>query len=233
MEKYKILIAEDDRKLNEGIALALRREDIVFVQCFSVREIERQIEKEIPDLMILDINFPDGSGLGVLRKLRKEQITSKIILLTANNMETDIVTGLELGADDYITKPFSLMVLRARVNVQLRSLDGQKTAGADGEAVATGCYMFDFEKMLFRAGERMVELSKTEQRLLRMLVMNRGITMRREVLIDEVWNGDSEYVDEHALTVTVKRLRDKLRVENEKEPCIRTVYGLGYTWTVE
>ena len=148
-----------------------------------------------------------------------------VILLTANDTDMDIVAGLEQGADDYITKPFSLAVLRARVNTQLRK------HGRDGrpEPWKNGRYVFDFEKMQFWADSRAVELSKTEQKLLRLLVENRGRAMSRTALIDRIWTDGAEYVDENALSVTVKRLRDKLGAQED----IQTVYGIGYIWVKE
>lgn len=221
-----ILIAEDDRALNEGIRLSLREKDRLFIQCHTVRETLRRLNGDRVDLMILDINFPDGSGLDVLKEVRSRGILMKVILLTANNMETDIVTGLELGADDYITKPFSLMVLRARVNVQLRTRPGD----GNGSYFAGEDFRFDFERMSFQVRGDAVELGKTEQKVLRVLVENRGRTVTREQLIDRVWDGDAEYVDGHALTVTVKRLRDKLGEGAENGGHIRTVYGIGYVF---
>ncbi len=120
-------------------------------------------------------------------------------------MELDIVTGLEAGANDYITKPFSLMVLRAKVGVQLRSEQNKKE-----NRFCIDDFFFDFDKMEFLKCGQNVELSKTEQKLLRLLCENKGATLKRSYLIDSVWYGDSEFVDEHALTVTIKRLRDKL-----------------------
>lgn len=228
----EIWIAEDDKRLNDGILLALKNEETRFAQCFSCGEIRARLEGSVPDLVILDINFPDGSGLDILKEIRRRQLPVKVLMLTANNMESDIVAGLELGAEDYITKPFSLMVLRARVNVQLRSLwqtGGQKERGT----VEIDDFCFDFERMVFTVGGRPVELSKTEQRLLRILVENRPMTVKRESLIDYVWNGDSDFVEEHALTVSVKRLRDKLGDDAAKPRYIKTVYGLGYAWAVK
>jgi len=150
-----------------------------------------------------------------------------IILLTANDMETDIVAGLESGADDYITKPFSLAVLRARVNAQLR-----RTALARPEIVEIGDFTFDFGRMEFRKNGRLIGLSRTEQRLLRLLVENRGCTLSRGTLLDRVWADGGEYVDENALSVTVKRLRDKLEDIPSKPRYLKTVYGIGYTWVV-
>ena len=221
----KILIAEDDRALNEGIRLTLRQQDWEFCQAFTIKEARQLLEAQHFDLVLLDINFPDGSGLDLLPEVKEKTPSAKVILLTANNMEMDIVTGLESGADDYITKPFSLMVLRARVGVQLR-----KGQGADKDSYEQGDFYFDFKRMIFRVGGVPVELSKTEQKLLHFLVENRGRTVSRELLIDRVWDGDSEFVDGHALTVSIKRLRDKLG-EDSKDPAhLKTARGIGYSF---
>lgn len=221
-----ILIAEDDRQLNEGIRLSLRDNDRTFIQCYTAKETLQRLNADRPDLLILDVNFPDGSGLDILKEVRSRTMETKVIFLTANNMETDIVTGLELGADDYITKPFSLMVLRARVNVQLRSsMKKEKDVFFSEDGL-----QFDFDRMAFLVRGRAVELSKTEQKALRILVENRGRTVTRENLIDRVWDGDAEYVDGHALTVTIKRLRDKLEDSTGDGGHIRTVYGIGYVF---
>ena len=168
----KILIVEDDRALNNGIALSLKGEEIL--QAFSLAQARSLLDGCI-DLVILDINLPDGSGLDYCREIREKSGVA-IIFLTANDMEIDIVTGLEMGADDYITKPFSLMVLRARVNAVFRRRQeqeyGQSKRAEKNEG--QGRFFFDFERMLFKVDGRPVELSKTEQKLLRLLVANQG-----------------------------------------------------------
>lgn len=211
----KILIVEDDKTLNNGIALSLSSDDIL--QAFCIEEAGKLLDNSI-DLIILDINLPDGNGLDFCRKIRE---TSKvpIIFLTANDMEIDIVTGLETGADDYITKPFSLAVLRARVNAVLRR------GHNDGNVFHLGKYEFDFDNMKFYVNNTPVELSKTEQRLLKIFVQNRGRILSREMLIDRVWSDGAEFVEENALSVTVKRLRQKI-----SDIPIRSVYGIGYVW---
>lgn len=208
-----ILLIEDDQTLSRGIQLALQGEELAVRQCHTLAEARCALDERLPDLIILDINLPDGSSLPV-------------ILLTANDLEVDIVAGLESGADDYVTKPFSLAVLRARVKARLRG-------GASGQPVETGCFRFDFEHMDFRRDGREIELSKTEQRLLRLLVENRGQTLPRSLLIDRVWTDGAEYVDENALSVTVKRLRDKLEQTPSRPEYLKTVYGIGYTWAVK
>ena len=214
-----ILIVEDDKKLNDGIKLALRNE-FFCLQAFSLQSASDIYQEQSADLIILDVNLPDGDGMDFLTEIRKTDDVP-VILLTANKMEMDIVSGLELGANDYITKPFSLMVLRARVGVQLRD---RKTSS---DVFRIDDFCFDFCKMEFTRGQDVLELSKTEQRLLRCLLENRGKNMSRSQLIDYIWQGDTEYVEEHALTVVVNRLRGKLGSQPEY---IKTVYGIGYRW---
>jgi DNA-binding response OmpR family regulator len=223
----KILIIEDDKSLSKGIMLALQNENVSISQCYDKRSAKDMISEETFNLFILDVNLPDGSGLNLLCDLKKK-CAMPVIMLTANDMETDIVTGLEMGADDYITKPFSLAVLRARVNVQLR-----KVLPSTAKPFKQDGFVFDFDKMEFLKDTIPIELSKTEQKLLRMLVENKGNTLKRSLLVDRIWTDGSEYVDENALSVTIKRLRDKLEDTPIKSNYIKTVYGIGYTWAVK
>lgn len=214
---HQILIVEDDPALSQGIRLALGQEGRQFVQAGTIGQAERELAERTFDLLILDLNLPDGNGLDLLSRLR-DRSALPVLILTANDLEMDQVTGLELGADDYVTKPFSLAVLRARVNRLLRR------GSAPAAALELGPFSFDFERLRFMRNGTEVELSKTEQRLLRLLVEHRGQTLTREQLLDRVWDG-GEFVDANALSVAVKRLRDKLT-----DAPIKTVYGLGYTW---
>lgn len=219
----KILIVEDDRALNNGIALSLKGEEIL--QAFSLAQARSLLDGSI-DLVILDINLPDGSGLDYCREIREKSGVA-IIFLTANDMEIDIVTGLEMGADDYITKPFSLMVLRARVNAIFRRRQEQEYGQSKRaeKKEGQGRFFFDFERMLFKVDGRPVELSKTEQKLLRLLVANQGRTLSREMLMERIWPDGAEFVEENALSVTMNRLRAKL-----PGIPVKTVYGIGYEY---
>lgn len=223
----KVLLLEDDLALGQGICLALKSEELQIEHCLLLSEARN---RRISDyaLFILDINLPDGSGLDYLRELREKHCSAPVIMLTANDMETDVVIGLESGADDYITKPFSLAILRARVNAQLR-----REPRADASIYIMEPFRFDFEHMVFCKAGRQIELSKTEQKLLRVMVENRGMTVSRSVLVDRIWSDGAEYVDENALSVTTKRLRDKLEDDPSKPAYLKTVYGLGYTWAVK
>ena len=226
VNKYKILIVEDDRGLNQGIAMALREESIVFYQAYSLGEAQELWKTAVPDMVLLDINLPDGSGYDFLRDIRKKS-EIPVLLITANDLEVDEVTGLSLGADDYITKPFSLMVLRARVERMRKRSVQTKHA----EIYRDDSYEFIFDEMKFYADGQEIVLSKTEQKLLRLLTANPGQTLTRERLLEVIWSDGAEFVEENALSVAVNRLRKKLEIRGAQSP-IRTVYGLGYAWDV-
>ena len=222
-----ILLLEDDAALGQGIRFALENDGVQVELRTALAQAQDILPGRDFDLLILDVNLPDGSGLDLLRDVRRRHSRVPVILLTANDLETDIVVGLESGADDYITKPFSLAVLRARVNAQLRRGTPVRTATVELEG-----FSFNFEWMEFRKNGQLIELSKTEQRLLRVLTENRGRVLSRETLLERVWPDGGEYVEENALSVTVKRLRDKLEDTPSKPRFLRTVYGIGYTWAV-
>ena len=219
-----ILIIEDDRALAEGLARALSTDQIRAQSCATLKEAERLLSEQSFDLVILDINLPDGNGFDFL-KVIKEICACPVVMLTANDLESDIVSGLEQGADDYITKPFSLAILRARVRTQLRKKESGNVRGTH-TPIRIEDYTFDFDRMEFTHSDESVTLSRTEQKLLRMLVENAGITLTRDRLMEAVWTNEAEFVDENALSVAVKRLRDKLDAGDR----IKTVYGIGYVW---
>ncbi len=222
MGNEMIMIVEDDAELNRGLSTALKTEGRTVVSVSSVKGAREQLSVFKPALILLDVNLPDGLGTDLLKEIRSVHQDLPVILLTANDTDDDVVRGLEAGADDYITKPFSLSVLRARVNTQLR----KRSAGILEEHYETDGFIFDFANMIFKKGDDTFELSKTEQKLLKILVANKGMTVKRNDLIDKIWTDGADYVDENALSVSVKRLRDKLGAKEY----IKTVYGLGYSW---
>ncbi len=222
--KKTILILEDDRDLCEGICLSLNSKEFSFVSCQTIMEARKQWNLGCFDLLILDINLSDGSGLEFLREVRRSSKVP-IALLTAKDMELDIVAGLECGADDYITKPFSLMVLRARIRALLRrNVEKQEKNYQDR------IFQFSFDTMKFYKNNHIIELSKTEQRILSFLVFHEGQIMTRERLLAYVWPEGTEYVEDNALSVGIRRLRDKLEDKPSKPKIIKTVYGKGYLW---
>lgn len=223
-EKQTIMILEDDEDLAEGISMSLHSRDLEFVLCGTIAQAKDMLQRRLFDLLIFDINLPDGSGLELCREIRSAS-RIPIALLTAKDMELDIVKGLECGADDYITKPFSLMVLRARIRALLR-----RNAGEQKSEYKDSVFQFCFDTMEFYKEGNLVELSKTEQRILHLLVFHAGQILTRERLLAWVWPDGMEYVEDNALSVGIRRLRDKLEDVPSKPAHIKTVYGKGYVW---
>ena len=212
----KILIIEDDESLAQGIAMILKEEGYETLVASSLKEGKKYIEEESIQLLILDINLPDGNGLEFCRIHRKE-LTMPILMLTAKDTEEDEILGFGAGADDYITKPFRIGILRARVHALIRRTQKSKV-------YEVGNLYLDLEKRVYKRDEKEIELSKVEQELLRLLLINAGQTLTRNQLICRIWDSwDS--VDENTLSVTVARLRNKIGGNY-----IKTIYGIGYRW---
>ncbi len=222
--KKLVMILEDDTDLAEGIELSLQDEELNFIICKTIAEARKALGLYYFDLLIVDINLPDGNGLELCRELKKK-IRIPVALLTAKVMEIDIVKGLESGADDYITKPFSLMVLRARIRALLR-----RNLTANKREYRNSVFLFIFETMEFYKNGVQIELSRTEQRILYLLVSNPNRILTRERLLEWVWPEGTEYVEDNALSVGIRRLRDKLEDDSSNPIYIKTVYGKGYVW---
>ncbi|MDR2939810.1 MAG: response regulator transcription factor [Clostridiales bacterium] len=219
-----IIILEDDTALCNGIELALASPGRQFISCHNIVSAKAALKSNIPDLFILDINLPDGSGLNFCSELRVAGYTAPILMLTANDTELDMVTGLQSGADDYVTKPFSLAVLRARIEALFRR------GSYKDKNIVPGIFAFDFETLRFEKNGQAVELSKTEARLLQILFTNRGHALTRERLLELIWPDGTGYVDENALSVAVRRLRAKLEDDPSSPQYIKTIHGIGYKW---
>lgn len=217
--KRKIYIIEDDRSINRGIELTLGKEKYEFRNFYNLSDVK---DIHNADLIILDINLPDGNGLDFLKMIRKSS-RKPVLILTANDSEIAEVEGFQLGADDYVTKPFSLMALRLRIEKLLERSSDKISYSKDGLDL-------DFDSLNFKSNGIEFELSKTEIRLLKYLVENEGVILSRKKLIDYVWQNQM-FVDENALSVAIKRLRDK--IENEETKLIHTVYGIGYVFRME
>lgn len=221
-----IMILEDDKDLASGIKLALADDSLQFTLFDSITDAREAVEHRNFDLLIIDINLPDGSGLEFCREIRKSSKVA-ILMLTAKDTELDIVTGLESGADDYITKPFNLIILRARIRALLR-----RTTDDTSRTYEKVPFVFKFETMEFYKHQKAIELSRTEQKILYLLVFNSGQIITRERLLEWVWPDGTQYVEDNALSVGIRRLRDKLE-DNPSEPnYIKTVYGKGYVWVL-
>lgn len=223
-----IMLVEDDRALNDGIALALSGTEDVFLRCYSVKEARACLGEQRVDMAILDVNLPDGDGYEILRKIR-ESSHIPVLMLTANDMEIDEVKGFSMGADDYVTKPFSLAVLRARIDA-LKRRTGIKQ---EEQVYEIDDLRLDFGRLLFFKENQELSLSRNEQKLLKLFLENRGRVLTRELLMDRLWTDGGDFVDENALSVTMNRLRRKLENDFRHPKYIQTVYGQGYIWRKE
>lgn len=218
LDKRNVLIIEDDDNLRSGLILALEQDSISTIGAASLQEGKNLLQSRHVDLIILDCNLPDGNGIDFCREFRKSS-NIPIIFLTVNDAEIEIVSAFRVGATDYVTKPFSIMVLRERVNAALRRNESSINTYSDD------IYYFNFDLMEYKVNGTNLILSTIEQKILKLLVMNRNMILPREHLIEAIWSINGDFIDDNALTVAVKRLRHKIGAN-----AIKTVYGLGYMW---
>lgn len=223
MMAMKILLLEDDDAICTGLEYALGNEGWEVSRAADVAGAMALLDREDHDLHILDLTLPDGSGYDVCRAIR-ERGDRPVIFLTASDDELNAVMGLELGADDYISKPFRLRELMARIRSVMRRYSRQ---GADGVIRIRDLTVSINEAMVYRNGKE-IELTAMEYRLLLILISNRGIVMSRTRLLECMWDVSGDFVNDNTLTVYIKRLRDKIEEDASDPVLIRTVRGLGY-----
>jgi two-component system alkaline phosphatase synthesis response regulator PhoP len=220
---HKILIVEDQTDLANGIEINLKKEGYKVLKTATGEEALQIAIRDFPDLIILDIMLPGISGLDVCRELRQKSVQIPIIMLTAKSDEMDRVVGLELGADDYITKPFSLRELLARIRVCLRRQPQQ----SDIPRYRFGRVEIDFEKYRVTVRNKPVEMTQKEFELLRCMIRNRDVVLSRDRLLDEVWGYDS-YPTTRTVDTHILKLRKKLEDDPADPKYILSVYGGGY-----
>lgn len=220
----RILVVEDDKDLQNGVACALRKEGYEVDTADSIRELDAVLLPLI-DAVLLDITLPDGDSRIYLRELRRKSDVP-IIFLTAHNTETDMIRGFDAGADDYVTKPFSIPLLLRRLRAVLRR--GGKESGAEYRA---GSLVYDFQAGILTRDGVTVALSKTEKKLLEVFLGNRNQVLTTEILLHRIWDIDGNFVDKNTLSVAVARLRAKIESDRKHPRWIRNVFGIGYKWS--
>lgn len=231
----KILVVEDDAALNAGLCYNLQAAGYAAVPAYTIEGARRAYSEECA-LVILDVNLPDGSGLDFARELRMTE-TVPVLMLTALDMDEDVMKGFDAGADDYITKPFNVEILLRRVRAVLRRQEMQ--SGDDQKAekdspqnlILCGNLEIDTEGYTVKKSGAPVKLTPTEFKLLFKLCQNPERVLTRRILLEEIWDTQGNFVDEHALTVQMSRLKQKLG--DSEYTYIKTVYGLGYQWIGE
>lgn len=221
----KVIVIEDDLALNAGLCFELDTNGYLTVAAYNCQKARQLLTTEHFDLAVMDVNLPDGNGLELCRELKSLRPELPVIFLTANDLEQDILNGFDVGAEDYITKPFHLKILLRRVEVALRR-HSEDTGIQDG-------YRDDFLQINFgtlavsRNGEKLA-ITPNEYKLLRILTANAENIVTRQLLLEKLWDCDENYIDDHTLTVTMNRLRTK--IEDAQHRYIKTVRGMGYIW---
>lgn len=221
---YQILVVEDDEALRNGIAYALRKEGFQTLLAGSLKELKEEIAGEI-DVILLDVSLPDGDSRNYLKRLRQ---TSKVpvIFLTARNTERDMIEGFDAGADDYITKPFSIPLMMCRLKALIR-----RSSKEPDTSYRAGELAYDFETKTLKKSGQEIPLSKTEVKILEALIQNRNQVLTWEVLLERIWDIDSNFVDKNTLSVNIARLREKVEDDRKKPKWIVNVFGIGYKWS--
>lgn len=217
-----LLIIEDDTNLNEGLFYAFESEGFNVLKAYTKQEGLHVFNNKNIDFIILDCNLPDGSGFDVCKQIR-EKSDIPIIMLTARDSEIDEVTGLEIGLDDYITKPFSLSVLKARVKVAIRKKSNNKVLYSNG-------IKLDQKLLKVYKNEVDLELGAVEYKLINYLIENKGQILLKEQILHHIWDSEENYVDENIVSVNIRRLRMKVENNPSNPKYIKTAYGMGYLW---
>ncbi|OMH21223.1 transcriptional regulator [Clostridium pasteurianum] len=220
-----ILLVEDDKSLNRGISFKLSKEGYKVFSAKTVEEAWKIFNNNNVDLILLDVGLPDGDGFDFCSEVRKKS-NVLIIFLTACDQETDIVTGLDLGADDYIVKPFSLMVLMSKINALLRRNSSEEY----GERLSSGDIVFSVKDMKVFKNHKELVLSKTELKLLKYLMDNAKQIITKEQLLSQLWDVEGNFVDQNTIAVNIRRLREKIEDMPSQPKYIKNIRGIGYMW---
>jgi DNA-binding response OmpR family regulator len=221
-----ILLVEDDMTLAMGIEYSLKNEGFEVIHAPTLKKARDEFQDSNIDMILLDVTLPDGSGYDLCKEVRERKETP-IIFLTACDEEVNIVLGLDMGADDYLTKPVRVRELIARINAVAR----RKSIGTEEKIVYRDLMVFPLKYEVYK-GKDKVFLTAAEYKLLLLLIENRGNVLTRKQLLEKLWDIEGDFIEEKTLTVYIKRLREKL-LEDKSNPYIETIRGVGYKWIGE
>lgn len=217
-----ILIIEDDISLNKGVTFALKKEGYEVISAYTKEEGKIAILQNQIDFLLLDINLPDGSGLDFCKEIN-DKMDFPIVFFTANDTEEDMIKGFESGCDDYISKPFSIGVLKFKINAILK-----RNCGEAKNIFKYKDLKIDFDSRKVHKRDEEIYLTATEYKLLELLSKNKGRAMTKEILLDKLWDNNGNYVDENTLSVNIRRLRKKIENDSKNPEYIITLFGIGY-----
>lgn len=223
----KILIVEDDHELSGAICYALEKQEYLAEAAFTIREAQEIFGKEPISLALLDVNLPDGEGFELCRWI-KAQREVPVLFLTARDLEEDVLSGYDMGADDYVTKPFSMKILLRKIEVILKRVPQGKPETHICRIFEDGFLSIDLDNAKVRTNGTDCCVTPTELRLLKEFILNQGRLLTYNILLEHLWENGGQFVDKHALAVNINRLRGK--IEDEEHKYISNVYGMGYQW---
>lgn len=225
--EQSILLLEDEESVNRGITFTLEKEGFVVYSCADIREAEALFFKKQPQMLICDINLPDGNGLDFIKKVRKQGNTY-IICLTALDSETDYVMGYGAGADDYVAKPFSLSVLSLKVQAYFG-----RREDAQGEELVSGSLRVNKRELRAWMGTEEISLTKNEWKMLLLFLEHPNQIMTKNQLLEQLFDAEGDFVDENTIAVNIRRLREKIGEDAAKPEYIKNIRGIGYVWIRE
>lgn len=218
---YNILLIEDDRPLNKAISIYFKKEKFYVLSSFSGQEALDILFQNNLDLIILDINLPDLSGFDLIEQIKIINSNIPILILSACDLDSAILHGFNLGAEDYVTKPFNIEILHKKINVILKR-------NTKNTFYKNDHLFFDKNTSKLVIDNKEIKLTPIEFKLLSLFLENQNQIILKETIIEKIWDSNENYVDEHTLLVNISRLRNK--IEDDKHHYIKTVYGLGYRW---
>ena len=222
----QILIVEDDALLNKTLAYNMTSDGWKVTSALNARSAANLLAGTAYDLVLLDINLPDGSGYDLCRLIKLEHPETMVIFLTANDQESDQLHGYEAGAVDYITKPFSVAALQRKISAMFAMLERHKPSR---DIYDDGRLLIDFSEQSASLDGRPIALTPMEYKMLYLFCQNPKLVLTRQRLLERLWDVDEKFVDEHTLTTSISRIRSK--IEAEGGSYIKTIYGIGYQWT--
>lgn len=221
----RILVVEDDKILNKTLTYNLKSAGYEVDSVQRTADAKRKIQEQQYQLFVLDVNLPDGNGYEVCKCAKQAQAQAAVIFVTAQDMESDMLRGYEFGADDYVTKPFSVAVFQKKVAAILSRMGKEMKSNIFED----GYLRADFSQLRCTAGVKSIMLSPKEWKLLRIFTESKKQLLTRQVLLEKLWDIDGNFIDDHTLTTTLSALRKK--IEDKEHSYIQTVYGMGYMWT--
>lgn len=223
----QILIVEDDGFLNRMLSYNLEQDGYAITSAHNAKTAAEALQKREFDLVLLDVNLPDGDGFDLCQRVQQDHPDTLVIFLTANDQESDQIRGYEVGAVDYMTKPFVIGALQRKIKAMFSMMERHKP---HQDIYDDGRLFLDFSGQVASLNGESLTLSAMEYKMLNLFCKNSKQVLTRRLLLEKLWDVDEKFVDEHTLTTAISRIRSKIERDGGA-PYIRTIYGMGYQWT--